>query len=97
MLILLHLLLQPIIEPKRFFSEQDDLFFQEDGPLVGHHLLLLLLGPFLDICQLLLHLLDMIAIGQQKLSLMSFDNLLDLAIHFFNGTSQLSVYLVSFI
>lgn len=70
------------------------MFFEVDCPIVGEHFFLLLFGSPLDEGELLLHVLDMVAIGKQELSLVLLDYLLDLHVHLVDSLRELVVHLV---
>lgn len=96
-LALLRLFLEFIVELERFFPEENELLFEEDCPVVGEHLPFLLVCLLLDGGELLLHGLDVVAIGEQELGLVLLDHLVDLFVHDLDRPQEVLVDLVGLI
>jgi hypothetical protein len=74
--------IQFIVKSKSLLPKENYLFLKDDRSLVGEHFLLLLFTSLFDFVEFMLYLLNMVSIGQQKLSLMTPDDFFDLYIHF---------------
>ncbi len=81
------------VELERLFPEDDHFLLQVLYAVIGGEHLLLLLRLVLDLCQFLLYLGDVVAIGVQKLRLVLFYHMLHLLVHFIDGPVQIPVSL----
>ena len=82
------------VQPQRLFPEDDHLLLEVLDAIVGGEHLLLLLGFVLDLCEFLLDLGDVVAVGVEELRLVLLDHVLDLLVHLVDRPVEVLVGLV---